>query len=198
MTPVMATRSGVPMPFGEAFDHVLDAAQAGAGWARTRLYQALAGPVTGYLRAQGAAEPEDVTSAVFLAVFARLPAFTGTEAQFRSWVFTIAHHKIIDERRRRARRPDPGPLDDAGEAAGGRAVPAEDEALARIGAERLHRLLDQLTPDQRDVISLRIVADLSVEQAAAMLGKPAGSVKALQRRALEALRRQLAQEGVSQ
>ena len=108
---------------GEAFEQVLDAARLGAGWARTRLYQALAGPVTGYLRAQGVVDPEDAVSDVFLAVFTRLPAFEGTEAKFRSWVFTIAHHKIIDERaaapggpppkrstaRRKPERTQPGP-----------------------------------------------------------------------------------------
>lgn len=194
----MVSGSKVTGPSGEAFESVLEAARLGAGWARTRIYEALAGPVAGYLRNQGVREPEDATSEVFLAVFARLPGFTGTEPQFRSWVFTIAHHKIVDERRRRARRPDTAPLEDPGEAALAPAVPAEDEALNRIGAERVHRMLDGLTPDQRDVINLRIIADLSVEQVAALLGKPSGAIKALQRRGLDALRRQLAHEGVSQ
>jgi len=113
MTAVTATGPNVTSPSGEAFEYMLGAAQLGAGWARTRLYEALAGPVAGYLRSQGVNEPEDATSEVFLAVFARLSGFTGTETQFRSWVFTIAHHKIIDERRRRARRPDTAPLDGA-------------------------------------------------------------------------------------
>jgi len=55
--------------------------------------------------------------------------------------------------------------------------------MTRIGAERVRRMLDGLTPDQRDVISLRVIADLSVEQVAATLDKPAGAIKALQRRA---------------
>lgn len=197
MAGMMAHDPVAGTPRGEAFGHVLDAAQLGAGWARTRLYQVLAGPVTGYLRAQGVAEPEDATSEVFLAVFTRLSAFRGTEAQFRSWVFTIAHHKIVDERRRRARRPHSGSLDGAGEAALAPAPPAEEEALSRIGGQRLERLLDRLTADQRDVINLRIVADLSIEQVALALGKPEGAVKALQHRALDALRMRLAREGVS-
>lgn len=188
---------GAPPAVGESFELVLDAAQLGAGWARTRLYHLLAGAVTGYLRAQGMREPEDMTGEVFLAVFTRLGAFSGTEAQFRSWVFTIAHHKMVDERRRRARRPDPEPFDFAGESGVGGAAPAEDEALVNLGAERVGAMLHGLTADQRDVISLRVLADLSVEQVAAMLGKPPGAVKALQRRALDALRRQLQQEGVS-
>ena len=190
-------RDGAVPAVGESFELVLDAAQLGAGWARTRLYELFAGPVTGYLRTQGMREPEDMTSDVFLAVFTRLGAFSGTEAQFRSWVFTIAHHKMVDERRHRGRRPDPDPLETAAEHSAGRAVPAEDEAFGNLAMERVGAMLQRLTPDQRDVISLRILADLSVEQVAAMLGKPPGAVKALQHRALDALRRQLQQEGVS-
>ncbi|MGH9009959.1 MAG: RNA polymerase sigma factor, partial [Acidimicrobiia bacterium] len=96
---------GVPPVATESFELILGAAQVGAAWARTRLYGMYAGAVAGYLRTQGVREPEDMTSDVFLAVFTRLGRFSGTEAQFRSWVFTIAHHKMVDERRRRARRP---------------------------------------------------------------------------------------------
>ena len=181
---------------GETFDLVLDAAQLGAGWARTRLYELLAPAVAGYLRAQGTREPEDMTSEVFLAVFARLARFAGTESQFRSWVFTIAHHKVVDERRRRARRPEPEPLDLAHETVS--AVSAvEDQALGNIGSERVRALLEMLTADQRDVVALRVLADISIEHVAQVLGKPPGSVKALQHRALEALRRHLEREGVS-
>lgn len=190
-------RDGAAPTAGESFELVLDAARLGAGWARTRLYGMLAGAVTGYLRVQGVREPEDMTSEVFLAVFTRLGRFSGTEAQFRSWVFTIAHHKMVDERRRRARRPEPDPLEIAGERAAGCAAAAEDEAFGILGAERVAAMLQGLTADQRDVISLRVLADLSVEQVAAMLGRPPGAIKALQHRALDALRRQLQQEGVS-
>src|SRR5919202_1040425 len=83
--------------FGQAFDEVLAAAQQGAGWACTRLYEALAPAVFGFLRSQGARDPADLTSEVFLAVFSRCSSFSGTESQFRSWVFTIAHHRLIDD-----------------------------------------------------------------------------------------------------
>ncbi|MEW6473979.1 MAG: RNA polymerase sigma factor [Actinomycetota bacterium] len=183
----------------ETFDAVLSAAQAGAGWAASRLYQALAGRVAGYLRAQGVTDFEDATSDVFLGVFARLHTFSGTEAQFRSFVFTIAHRRVVDHRRIRARRPEVAPLDAAGgdEPSTRDATSAENAALANLGTERIRRLLGELTPDQRDVLTLRILADLSVEQTAAALGKPQGAVKALQHRALAALRKQLTREGVS-
>lgn len=106
-------RAGIVVALGEAFDEVLVAAQAGAGWAFARLYDDLAGIVAGYLRLRGAAEPDDVTSETFLAVFRGLGSFTGGEQQFRSWVFTIAHRRLLDEHRYRSRRPATTELDRA-------------------------------------------------------------------------------------
>lgn len=131
---------------------------------------------------------------MFVAVLTRLPAFQGTEAQFRSWVFTIAYRRVVDEWRTRARRDTAVA---APPAVGSTAVAAEDGALARLGDERVAALLATLTPDQRHVVALRVVADLSLEQVAELLGKPVGAVKALQHRGLAALRRSIAGEAVS-
>ena len=89
--------------------------------------------VLGYLRAQGAREPEDLTSEVFLRVFDRLPQFTGDEPHFRSWLFTIAHRILIDDARRRQRRPQTTVLgiDVETQSIGD----VEHEALANVGAE---------------------------------------------------------------
>ena len=95
----------VPLALEETFAGVLHAARAGEPWAFERLYADLAPAVAGYLRGQRAVEPEDLTSEVFLGVFRGLGSFEGGEAQFRSWVFTIAHRRLQDERRRLARRP---------------------------------------------------------------------------------------------
>ncbi len=181
------------MTLGVAFDEVLTAAQANAGWAFTRLYESLVRAVHAYVRAQGVAQADDVTSEVFLGAFSRLRSFSGSEEQFRSWVFTIAHHRVVDERRAQARRPliedVTGGLTDV-EAPG--AGSAEDRALDRLGAQRAAQLLHGLSADQRDVITLRVIADLSVEEVARALGKQPGAVRALQHRALAALRRELA------
>jgi RNA polymerase sigma-70 factor (ECF subfamily) len=74
---------------------------------------------------------------------------------------------------------------------------AEDEALDRLGGDEVQALLGALTSDQRDVLLLRIVADLSLEETATVVGKRVGAVKALQRRGLEALRREIHAQGVS-
>jgi RNA polymerase sigma factor (sigma-70 family) len=178
-----------------AFDDVLAAAQAGAAWAFERLYAELSPAVAGYLRVQGAAEPEDLTSEVFLGVFRGLGGFTGDEAALRSWVFTIAHHRLVDDRRRRSRRPAPLPLDGREERDPGGDV--EAEALAVLGGERVLALLAALSEDQRAVLTLRIIGDLTVEQIAEAVGKRPGAVKALQRRALATLRCSLEAEGAT-
>jgi len=174
------------MSFGDDFDGILVAAQAGAAWAAERLWRDLAPLVTGYLRMQGATDPEDLTSETFIGVFAGIRTFTGSESALRSLVLTIAHRRLLDERRRRARRPDPEPLDDRSEIAGG---DVEEEALAALADARLRSALDTLSPDQRTVLLLRIVGDLTVEQVAGVVGKRPGAVKALQRRGLAAVRK---------
>jgi RNA polymerase sigma-70 factor (ECF subfamily) len=183
--------------FGEGFDSVLAAARAGEGWAFERLFTWLARPVAGYLRGAGVEDPDGSANDVFLRAFGSLERFSGDEDRFRSWIFTIAHHLVIDERRRVARRPKSSPLEAAGPEPGAPAVDAAELALASLGDERISRLLTSLAPDQRDVVLLRIVADLSIEDTAAALGKRPGAVKALQHRAMRALRARLDQEGVS-
>jgi len=74
---------------------------------------------------------------------------------------------------------------------------AADQALARIGAEEVHRILEALSPDQRAVLLLRVLGELTVDEVASALGKRPGAVKALQRRGLVAIRRELARQGVT-
>jgi len=179
----------------EVFGTVLDAARSNAPWAFERLYRAVAPDVDGYLRMRGATDPDGLTNEVMLGVFQGLSRFSGGSAGFRSWVFTIAHHRLVDERRRLSTRPTttelldhhPEPL--AGD--------VEHEAIAGLTAEHVGQLLETLTDDQRDVVLLRVVADLSVEQVADVLGKREGAIKMLQRRGLAALRQALEPERVT-
>ncbi|MEX5721271.1 RNA polymerase sigma factor [Geodermatophilus maliterrae] len=182
------------MATGPAFDDVLAAAQAGAAWAFEVLYRDLSPAVTGYLRLHGALDPDDLASETFLAVFRGLGGFSGDEDALRSWVFTIAHRRLVDDWRRRSRRPQLA--DDAGdvlpETAGG---DVEDDVLARLGTETVHRMCAGLPADQRSVLLLRVLADLTVEQVAEVMGRSVGSVKALQRRGLRRLRAELEPAG---
>lgn len=73
----------------------------------------------------------------------------------------------------------------------------EDEVLRRLSVERVRNLCHRLAPDQRDVLLLRLVSAMTVEDAADALGKSSTAVKALQRRGLAAIRRLFEREGVS-
>lgn len=180
--------------FDGQFDAVIAAARAGSPGAFERIFQALAPVVEGYLRLQGAAEPEDLTSEVFIAVVRNLSSFQGDEAGFRSWVFTIAHRRLLDARRRAARRPAPASLDEAPE------LQAPDDVERAVehglGRARVEALCDRLSPDQRDVLLMRLLGHLTVDEVAAALDKTPGSVKALQRRGFLALSRLIEREGV--
>ena len=81
---------------GLYFDSTVAAARAGAGWAWEVLYRDLAGAVTGYMRGHRAEEVEDLVSETFLSVAKDIHRFTGGERDFRSWVFTIAHRRMLD------------------------------------------------------------------------------------------------------
>ena len=150
------------------------------------LYAALAPAVLGYLRAQRAAEPDDLLGEIFLQVVRDLPRFRGDDAALRRWVFTIAHHRLVDARRRSGRRP----------VLGGGAVP---ELGSPPPADPLDpdlvRALGGLTADQREVVALRFVADLPIDAVATLTGRTPGAVKALQHRALATLAEHLGDTG---
>jgi RNA polymerase sigma factor (sigma-70 family) len=145
-------------------------------------YRELAPAVLGYLRALRVSEPEDVLGEVFLHVVRDIDRFRGDDAHLRRWVFSIAHNRVMDHHRRARRRPQPasGPVP---ELPGPPPHDPFDPEL--VGA------LAALSIDQREVVVLRFVADLSLEAVARVTGRRVGAVKALQHRALENLERNL-------
>ncbi len=177
-------------------DHELDlwlaAARRGEQSGFTGIYRCLAGRVAGYLRGRGVTEPDDVTNEVFLGAFGNLSGFHGSGAAFRSWLFSIASNKAADWHRARTRRPVPlsGHAFEWSDVGGG---DVEAEAMEELGRAAVGERLDCLTQDQRNVLLLRLVADLTLEETAEAVGKPVGAVKGLQRRAIATLRRNLDQ-----
>jgi RNA polymerase sigma-70 factor (ECF subfamily) len=168
---------------------------AGQGAASTQAFEAiyaeLAPAVASYLRMSAVPDVEGLTNEVFLQVHRGLARFKGDWPAFRSWVFTIAHHRMVDETRRAMRRPQAVPLDDVLDRDGG---DVEQDALTQLSDAWLRSLLDELSDDQRAVLLLRIAADLPLERVAVVLGKSVGAVKALQHRALANLRRSLTRQ----
>jgi RNA polymerase sigma-70 factor (ECF subfamily) len=180
-----------PEASDQTFASVLGAAQVGAKWAIAELWVEYSPPVRAFLTARGSREPDDLTSEVFLVVFEKLATFSGDAAAFRSFVFTLAYRRLVDEVRMRSRRGESVELLDHEDPR--RAPSAEDSAVERLATERTVQLLLKLPAAQADIMMLRIVADLTVEQVAQVVGKNPSAVKALQRRAIAQLRKQLLQ-----
>jgi RNA polymerase sigma factor (sigma-70 family) len=176
----------------QGLEALVIAAREGSVTAFERLYRSLAAQVVSYLRWHRVSDPDGLTNDVFAQVHRKLGSFEGDEQGFRSWVFTIAHHRMIDDRRRAHRQPviDADARVDERRSAGD----VEDDAFALLGSDRVRELLDVLSTDQRAVVLLRVVADLPVEEVARILGKREGAVKALQHRAMAALRRHLSRD----
>lgn len=179
----------IAVPAADPFDDVLVAARAGAEWAWARIYDELAPRIVGYLRAHGAADPEDMAGEVFLQVVGGLPDFSGGERELGAWTFTIAHRRLVDDLRRRRRRPvelAPAERLEREAGAGGDVRRDVEERMARAS---VRAAIDALPPDQRSVMLLRIIGDLTIEEIARAVGKRPGAVKALQRRGLRRLER---------
>lgn len=179
-----------------AFPEVLAAARGGDEAAWAKLYDSVAGQMLGYLRGRGAQDPEGLVGDAFVQIARNLRSFHGDEAGFRSWAFTVAHHRLIDERRRLNRRSKETSLTDDHL----HDLKAQDdvaiEAIEAVDRSAISDLLDTLSEDQRNVVLLRVLGGLSTQEAAAAIGRSEGSVRVLLHRALISLR-ELIDRGVT-
>lgn len=177
------------------FESVLAAARQGQDWAWERLLVDLDQPVRGYIRSQGGRDVDDLAGEVWLHVVRGLPRFSGGESAFRTWVFSVAHQRLVDDYRRAAARPT-AEADDATLEILAPASPGADErALRELEDERVIAALARLTVDQRQVVALRFLAGLSLVEIAQVTGRTATAVQALQGRALNQLKKILASGG---
>ena len=161
----------------------------------TRVYAAYAPALFRFFLAAVRDRPtaEDLTGEVFKSAIEDLPRFRGPVEALGGWLFRIARNDLSDYRRRQARNLVQ-PLDDLlmEAAAAGGAMDPEELALDRVEGDRVLAALRQLTPDQHEVLLLRLVADLTAPQVAGILNKSTDAVKALQHRGLASLARVLA------
>jgi RNA polymerase sigma-70 factor (ECF subfamily) len=175
------------MTFGVGFDSVLDAARVGAPWAWSAIYREIAGPVTGFFRSRGLADPENATGDVFFELSRELEDFSGTEESFTTLVFAIAYRRLlIDERhpRRNARSALADRVLDRLQHDIEVTIDDTDHEIS----PRVKAALGALQPTQRDVLSLRIIAGLTLEQTAQVIGTSVDAVKAAQRKGLAKVR----------
>lgn len=174
------------MTIGSDFPAVLDAARTGAEWALAAIYRDLQPRLLRYLALHEPTSADDLASEVWIGVAQSLRRFSGDEGDFHAWIFTIARRRMLDLRRkverRRAVSVPPDVL-----AALGATGDAEEEAVNRIEADRTISRLTALSPDQADVLLLRVVAGLTVSEVAEILAKRQGTVRVLQHRALRGL-----------
>lgn len=180
----------------EDYPGVLQAARTGAEWAWTALYRELSPAVLRYARSRYCDDPEDVVGEVFVQVVRKFADFNGDGSGFRAWVFAIAHNKIVDHVSRQSRRAIPLSEELAAGLAAASDSP-EAEIVRRFSDREIRRVLDALSPRQRDVILMRIIAGLSIEETAQATGQSPGSVKSLQHRALAAIRKEIRGKAVS-
>lgn len=182
---------GASVSAGATVDELARAAVAGEVEAVGHLYDRLVGPIYRYvaLRVGRREDAEDLTQLVFERIVSGLPRYQPNGRPFEAWAFRIARNAVIDHHRRR--RPFEA-LDPEAEPTGAESL----DALAVRGEEirDLRRAVACLTPDQQEALALRYAAGLSAEEAAAVMGRRAGTVRGLTFRAIAALRRRLASE----
>jgi RNA polymerase sigma-70 factor (ECF subfamily) len=175
-------------------DLLAAAAAMGDTEAVAMLYDRLVDPIYRYvsLRVRHRQDAEDVTQLVFERVVAALPRYRSTGRPFEAWAFRIARNAVIDHQRR-VRKHEP--LDESHERSEGDGL----DALAVAGEEvrELQAAISRLTPDQQEALALRFAAGMSADEAAAVMGRQAGTIRGLTFRAIGALRRHLGVEQVT-
>src|SRR3954467_1006809 len=135
-------------------------------------------------------DAEDLTTQTFLKMLESIGKFRFRAAPFSAWLFRIAHNLAMDHFRA-ARRWQPE--EEVPEPIGSEELSAEDEAMHSIGRQSMLELIDELSPEQRQVLTLKFVFNFGNGEVATILGKTEGAVKSLQHRALVSLQKQIEQ-----
>ena len=174
---------------------VLDAARRGEAAGIEAVYRRYAPAVLAWFRARlgDGHLAEDLTGDAFVAVLSALPRYEGGPEAFAGWLFTLVRRDFVDHLRRTGRRPE-APYAEPGELVREVVPDASEEVLARVDADRVRAALAQLSPDQQEVLALRVVAGLTAAEVAEVTGRTVGAVKALQHRGLDSLGRLLGKE----
>ncbi|MBB3039665.1 RNA polymerase sigma-70 factor (ECF subfamily) [Hoyosella altamirensis] len=182
-------------------DLSLAVAAAGRGdrVALSTVLEAIRPAVVRYCRARvgigerGHVSADDVAQEVCMAVMTALPRYQDQGRPFMSFVYGIAAHKVADAHRSSARnRQDP--TEDMPDFASGDDGP-EDHALLSESSRRVQELLNSLSPEQREILILRVIEGVSAQEAAEIVGSTAGAVRVAQHRALAKLKKAMGRVG---
>lgn len=148
----------------------------------------------GYLQLGDTHLAEDLASEVLLRVLERLQEYRFRGLPVAAWVFRIARNYIIDQHRRRQRRPQVPLFDGIPDAEDS----PHDLAERALAQRELHLAMRHLTEEQRQVIILKFIEGMDNASVARVLGRSEGAVKSLQHRALVSLRKMLSPEGTEE
>jgi RNA polymerase sigma-70 factor, ECF subfamily len=133
-------------------------------------------------------DAEDLTNQTFVKMLESIGRFEWRKVPISAWLFRIAHNLAMDHFRASRRwQPEeevPEPEQTAEHS-------AEDEALQAIGRTSMLQMIEDLSPDQQQVLTLKFVFNFGNGEVATILGKTEGAIKSLQHRALATLQRRL-------
>lgn len=174
-------------PTDDRFVQVLVAARAGEEWAFTELYREWNPPLLRYLRARTPAVAEDLASEIWLTAASNLAHFQGGRSEWRAWLFTLAHRRTIDRYRQATRRRTSLAPPDAFLDRVAADDPAQETADRLSSQAAIDALTAKLTPQQAEVVLLRVVAGLDAAEVATIMGHTPGWVRVAQHRALRRL-----------
>ena len=176
---------------------LVDRAQHGDREALEELYLIHFDRIYGYLHVSvgNRHDAEDLTTQTFLKMLESIGKFRWQSAPFSAWLFRIAHNLAMDHFRASKRwqpeeEPPEPPADES--------TSAEAGALESIGQKSMLELIDDLSPEQQQVLTLKFVFNFANAEAATILGKTEGAIKSLQHRALVSLQKQLETRDTSQ
>ncbi len=165
-------------------------AQEGDRAALAELYLIHFDRIYGYLQVTvgNRHDAEDLTTQTFLRMLESIDRFRWQSAPFSAWLFRIAHNLAIDHFRSSRRWQ---PQEEVPEPQPDESTSAEAGALQSIGRSSLRELIEGLSPDQQQVLTLKFVFNFANGEVAIILGKTEGAIKSLQHRALVSLEKQI-------
>jgi RNA polymerase sigma-70 factor, ECF subfamily len=169
---------------------LVDRAQQGDREALEELYLMHFDRIYGYLQLSvgNRHDAEDLTNQTFVKMLESIDRFEWRKVPISAWLFRIAHNLAMDHFRGRRRwQPEEEPPEPPGMVERS----AEEEAFHSIGRQSMLELIEGLSQDQQQVLTLKFVFNFSNADAATILGKTEGAIKSLQHRALVSLQKQI-------
>ena len=169
------------------FDELLAAARAGSDQAFAALYRRYNHRVLRYFAAFVPTDQEDLAAETWMGAARGLNRFEGDEGRFRTWLFAIAHRRLMQHWRAASRRPA-DPTDPSSFAGIGALDDVEKLVTADTAAqEAVRKLAAVLSEDQLEIVLLRVLGGLTVDEVAQAVGKRPGTVRVVQHKALRKL-----------